>query len=341
MQMIDLVPDLRPTILAARQIRDANNTLARFMPYQAKQAVSYRLGRRRRLDQTVPIRAIDAPAVPIRRPGIVDVRGDLPAVTPIVNLSEQDLTNEMVIAQQLAGIAVDWTSALNAAAAEAALAVDNTFEAMRGQVLSTLALALESADGAVHDVDFGATADQTVTVTTAWSAAGAKPFADFEAAHEQHLDRAGAAAGMVLTTSRVKRALLAALQVMYPQQPVGENALGAYLTDRGLPQVVTYDRTFTAYDGTRSRIYPEGRMTFLPGDGPIGQTQLGVTQEAVQQVNRLQPNGRTALTAADAPGVTIVTLGNDNPVQRSVKAAAVGMPVIADVEQISVVKGIF
>ncbi len=342
MQLIDLVADLRPTILAARQVRDARNTLARFLPYQSRQAVSYRLGRRQRADQTVPVRALDAPAVPIRRPGVVDVQGDLPAITPIVDLSEQDLTNEMILAQQLAGLQVDWTDAVNGAAALAALTVDNTFEALRGQALSTLSLALESADGVVHDVDFGAASGQVVTVTTAWNATGGDALADYADVHGDHIDRAGAAAGVALTTSRVKRQLLAALGSRYPNQPVDVNTLNAYLTANELPPIYTYDRTFTAYDGTKSRVYPEGHLTFLPGeDGPVGRTELGVTQEAVQQVTRPQPNGRPALAAAEAPGVTIVTLGRDNPVQRSVKAAALGMPVLSDIEQITVINGIF
>ena len=335
MQMIDLVPDLRPTILAARQVRDANNTLARFLPYREVQSVSYRLGRRQRLDQTVPVRAIDAPAVPIRRPGVLDVRGDLPAVTPIVDLSEQDLTNEMVIAQQLAGIAVNWEPVVQAAAGQAAKTVDNTFEAMRGQALSTLKIALTSADGVVHDVDFGADVSQVVNVTNRWDQAGGDAFADFARVHGEHIDRAGAPAGIALTTAKVKRALLAALAVKYPNAPVDVNTLNAYLTANDLPQVLTYDRSFTAYDGTKSRVYPEGTLTFLPGDEPVGATQLGVTQEAVQQVqNRV-------LAASEAPGVTVVTLGKDNPVQRSVKAAAIGLPVLADIEQITVLSKIF
>lgn len=335
MQMIDLVPDLRPTILAARQVRDANNTLARFLPYREVQSVSYRLGRRQRLDQTVPVRAIDAPAVPIRRPGVLDVRGDLPAVTPIVDLSEQDLTNEMVIAQQLAGIAVNWEPVVQAAAGQAAKTVDNTFEAMRGQALSTLKIALTSADGVVHDVDFGADVSQVVNVTNRWDQAGGDAFADFARVHGEHIDRAGAPAGIALTTAKVKRALLAALAVKYPNAPVDVNTLNAYLTANDQPQVLTYDRSFTAYDGTKSRVYPEGTLTFLPGDEPVGATQLGVTQEAVQQVqNRV-------LVASEAPGVTVVTLGKDNPVQRAVKAAAIGLPVLADIDQITVMKGIF
>ena len=335
MQMIDLVPDLRPTILAARQVRDANNTLARFLPYREVQSVSYRLGRRQRLDQTVPVRAIDAPAVPIRRPGVLDVRGDLPAVTPIVDLSEQDLTNEMVIAQQLAGVAVNWEPVVQAAAGQAAKTVDNTFEAMRGQALSTLKIALTSADGVVHDVDFGADSSQVVNVTNRWDQAGGDAFADFARVHGEHIDRAGAPAGIALTTAKVKRALLAALAVKYPNAPVDVNTLNAYLTANDLPQVLTYDRSFTAYGGTKTRVYPEGTLTFLPGDEPVGATQLGVTQEAVQQVqNRV-------LVASEAPGVTVVTLGKDNPVQRSVKAAAVGLPVLADIDQITVLSKIF
>ena len=335
MQMIDLVPDLRPTILAARQVRDANNTLARFLPYREVQSVSYRLGRRQRLDQTVPVRAIDAPAVPIRRPGVLDVRGDLPAVTPIVDMSEQDLTNEMVIAQQLAGIAVNWEPVVQAAAGQAAKTVDNTFEAMRGQALSTLKIALTSADGVVHDVDFGADVSQVVNVTNRWDQAGGDAFADFARVHGEHIDRAGAPAGIALTTAKVKRALLAALAVKYPNAPVDVNTLNAYLTANDLPQILTYDRSFTAYDGTKTRVYPEGTLTFLPGDEPVGATQLGVTQEAVQQVqNRV-------LAASEAPGVTVVTLGKDNPVQRSVKAAAIGLPVLADIEQITVLSKIF
>lgn len=335
MQMIDLVPDLRPTILAARQVRDANNTLARFLPYREVQSVSYRLGRRQRLDQTVPVRAIDAPAVPIRRPGVLDVRGDLPAITPIVDLTEQDLTNEMVIAQQLAGIAVNWEPVVQAAAGQAAKTVDNTFEAMRGQALSTLKIALTSADGVVHDVDFGAGGSQVVNVINRWDQAGGDAFADFARVHGEHIDRAGAPAGIALTTAKVKRALLAALAVKYPNAPVDVNTLNAYLTANDLPQVLTYDRSFTAYDGTKTRVYPEGTLTFLPGDEPVGATQLGVTQEAVQQVqNRV-------LAASEAPGVTVVTLGKDNPVQRSVKAAAIGLPVLADIDQITVLSKIF
>jgi hypothetical protein len=175
-----------------------------------------------RLDQTVPVRAIDAPATPIRRPGVLDVSGELPAITPIVNLSEQDLTDEMILAMQLAGLNVDWQPAVDASAAIGALTVDNTLEVMRGQLLSTGIVALEADDGSIHEVDFEVPDSQKITVAAAWNAGGAgDEFDDIDAAHEVFSAAAGSPAGAILTTRKVARHLLHAVQTMYPQQPVG------------------------------------------------------------------------------------------------------------------------
>ncbi|WP_181312471.1 major capsid protein [Nocardioides campestrisoli] len=342
MQIYDLVPDLRPTILAARQVRDARNTLERFLPVRAVNDVSYRLGRKRRMDQTVPVRAIDAPATPIRRPGVVDVKGDLPAVTPIVNLTEDDLTREMIMARQLNGLAVDWQDPVDDGATQVALAADNTFELMRGQVLSTGTISLVADDGDLHSVDFGVPGGQIITAASAWNGAGSgNVFKDFDAAHEVFAAAYGNGAGIALTTRRVAATMLNAVQALFPNSPVGQNELSAYLANRGLPQIVTYDRVLVSATGARSRVYPEGTITFLPGDeDPVGRTELGITQEAVQQVTRRQPNGGTALLANEVAGLTIVTLGQDNPVQRAVKGAAIGMPVLADTDAITVLKGV-
>jgi hypothetical protein len=321
MQLINLVQDLRPVILAAREIRDSRNTLARFLPNRNVQAVSYRMGRRNRVDQTVPIRAIDSPATPIRRPGLVDVRGDLPAITPIVDLTEQDLTNDMIIAQQLAGLQVDFQPSVEASAAIAALTVE----------ISRIA-----EDGTTHEVDFEVPTDQVITAGAPWDFEDpAAVFADYSAAAEVFLDASGASAGVVLASNNMKTLLLNAVQKLFPQAPVSIDTLNAYLGSRELPQVATYDRKLRDASGQKTRIYPDGQLTFLPADAdPIGETQLGVTQEAVQQVQ-----GRI-LTAQQAAGLTIVTLGEDNPVRRAVKGAALGMPILRDNEDIVILKGL-
>lgn len=336
MQIIDIVPDLRPIILAARQVRDSRNTLERFLPNRNVQAVSYRLGRRKRLDQTVPIRAIDAPATPIRRPGLLDVRGDLPAITPIVDLSEQDLTQEMILAQQLAGLQVDWEPWVISAAGQVALATDNTLEVLRGQVLSTGSLVLTAEDGQDHEVDFGVPSEQIITAGAPWDFEDpAAVFADFQAGHEIFIDAAGGPADAVLTGSKMKALLLNAVQKLFPNSPIGVDTLNAYLSTRDLPPIYTYDRTLRDAAGVRSRVYPNGSMTFLPSnEDPVGATELGVTQESVQQVQN------QVLSREEAPGMTIVTLGQDNPVQRSVKGATIGMPILGDSDAIVVLNGL-
>lgn len=331
MQLIELVPSLRPYILAARQMRDDRNTLAVLLPNVAKQAVSYRLGRKKRLDQIVPIRAIDAPAIPIRKPGVVEVRGDLPAITPIVDFSEMDLTQEFILAQQLAGLQVDWSPWVEQGAALCAATTDNTLEQMRGQLLSTGVITLETENGDVHEADFEVPEDNKIAVNTPWDPEQpADVFEDLSAAHAQFIDSSGDAAGAVLTTRAVVDLMTAALQRYFPQQPIGAESLSAYLASKRLPsQFIINDRKFTNADGTKTRVYPEGHLTFLPGvDSPVGETELGVTQEAVQQMQ-----GRV-LAAAEVPGMTLVTLGSDNPVQRAVKGATIGMPVLRDNEDI-------
>lgn len=342
MQIIDLVPDLRPTILAARQLQDARNSLARFFPVLNVASVTYRLGRRTRADQTVAIRAFDGPAIPIQRPGVIDVRGDLPAVTPLVNLTEVDLNQEYILAQQLAGQQVDWQPAVVAAAGQVAATIDNTMEAMRGQLLSTGVISLVAADGATHSVDFGIPGGQIITAGTPLDpASGAGVWNAYATAHDGYVNAAGDAAGVALTTRKVYSKLVAALQVAFPQGPVGADQVAAYAANRGLPVPVTYDRQMKDALGVRTRFFAEGTLVFLPSnDDPVGRTELGITQEAVQQTQRIQPNGATALTAADVPGLTVVTLGNDNPVQRAVKGAAVGMPVLHDTDSIVIWKGL-
>lgn len=342
MQIIDLVPDLGPTIQAARQLQDPRNSLARFFPVVNVPSVTYRLGRRTRNDQTVAIRAFDAPAIPIQKSGIIDVRGDLPAVTPLVNLTETDLNQEFILAQQLAGQQIDWQPAVTSAAGQVAATVDNTMEAMRGQLLSTGLISLVAEDGATHSVDFGIPGGQIITAGAVLDPAnGAAVWNAYAAAHDAYVAVAGDAAGVALTTRKVYSLLVAALQNLFPQGPVGADQVAAYAANRGLPVPVTYDRQMKNAAGTRTRFFAEGTLVFLPtNEDPVGRTELGITQEAVEQTMRVQPSGRAALTPVDVPGLTVVTLGDQNPVQRAVKGAAVGMPVLQDTDTILIWKGL-
>lgn len=339
MQIYDLVPDLRPTILAAREMRDARNSLSQFLPYATVQSIKYRMGRRKRSDKTVAVRAFDAPAIPIARAGVNDLQGDLPAITPLVNLTETDLNQEFMLAQNLAGLQVDYQGPVDAAAAQAALTIDNSFEVMRGQLLSTSVVSLIAEDGDVHAVDFGVPAANKITAAAPWavstSAEARAVIDEFSAAAAQFHDSAGYDAGVALTSRKVANVLTAAVRYLYPNAPIGAEQVNGYLSSLNLPGIVTYDRTLRSATGAKQRVFPEGTLTFLPGtDSPVGRTEMGITQEAVQQVQN------QVLTPEQAPGLTIVTLGQDNPVQRAVKGAAVGLPVLQDNEDIVILSGL-
>lgn len=342
MQMYDLVPDLRPTILAARLLQDARNSLARFFPVANVPSTTYRLSRRTRLDQTVAVRAFGAPAVPIQRPGVVDVRGDLPAITPIVTASEVDLNRELMLAQQLAGQQNDWQPFVTAGAGLVASTVDNTFEAMRGQLLSTGSFTIIAEDGVSHSVDPQIPGGQIITAGSPLNPSnGLAVWNAYAAAHDVYAAAAGDAAGIALTTRKVYSLLVAALQIGFPQGPVGADQVAAYAANRGLPVPVTYDRQMKDAAGNRTRFFAEGTLVFLPSnEDPVGRTELGITQEAVLQVNRIQPNGAPALTAPEVPGLTIITMLDSNPVEQAVKGAAVGMPVLQDTDSITIWKGL-
>jgi hypothetical protein len=179
-----------------------------------------------------------------------------------------------------------------------ALTVDNTFELMRGQLLSTGVVSLVAEDGDAHTVDFEVPSGQIITLDDPWNGAGAgEEFDDIEAAHEVFGNASGDSAGVILASRRAKRHLLNALKTKFGNQPIGQQGMDGYFADQGWPTIYTYDRTITNADGTRTRVFPEDAMVFLPAeDNPVGRTELGITQEAVQQVQRVQPSGTTALT---------------------------------------------
>lgn len=229
-----------------------------------------------------------------------------------------------MLAQQLTGQGVDWTDWVTRAAGSAALTVDNTLEAMRAQVLSTGKVQLEAEDGAVHEVDYDIDSDNIIQADDP-----DEILDNIIAGHDQFIESSGAPAGALLTSNRVYSKIAAA--ILAAGGNAGTTGVNGWLADQGLPQVVRYDRTIKAEDGTRTRLFPVGTATFLPEGETVGRTELGVTQEA------LQLRDKQVLSPQEVAGLTVVTLGQDDPVERSVKGAALGLPVLQDVDDIVIV----
>jgi hypothetical protein len=173
--------------------------------------------------------------------------------------------------------------------------------------------------------------------------AGATVLSDLIAWHDAYVASAGGPAGVILMSTKAMR--LAARNTEVVNAITGAAAgrtqvtfaeLNALLEINSLPPIRTYDRSLKNIDGTVVRVAPENRIAFLPPAGVrIGTTQYGPTEEAAELI------AARVLAPGQGPGIAVVTLVNDNPVQKAVKSAAIGLPVIDDDGRNVVVAAVF
>lgn len=319
----DLVDNLQAVVLAARQVLEPNNTLRAYLPITNVDDIRYRLVQSQRLDVAAHARAFGTPSRQIARPGVVEVKGGLPAVSAIDTLTEGELYRARALAGMSNGNAL--ANDVTAAAARTAIAVDNRYEILRGQVLATGVLAIDNGE-VIQSADFGVPAANLFAAATPWTDPAADIIGDIETWSARYATSAGANPGRALTSRKVAglmrrnagvRQLLAAngqVPVLASVQAI-TNLLDAY----GFPGVVTNDRIIAGV-----RVIPENRFILLPSvdDAPMGRTLLGITEQAVQLA------GAGVLTAGQAPGVTVATLVQDHPIARHVNADAIGLPVL-------------
>jgi len=336
MRMVyDLVPDLRPIILGARQLPYASQTLLDdYLPPTNVEEVEYRIGRVNRNDQTVPLRAFDTPAIPIARQGVREVRGGLPAMSAIDTLTETDLYR----ARRLAGLPVDLVPSVVSAAARTSQTIVNTMRQMAGAALFSGNLNLVG-NGINQAVDFGLPASNRVAPATAWSStAAATALDDLIAWRDAYITAAGGPPARMVTSTQGMRYFVRNTQIInatigsQPGRTYAKlsdlNDPGGLLAELGLPPMETFDQVLGVTDPntgltTATRLTPANRLIFLPA-GPVGQQQYGITEEAVSL------RDQQVIPQAELAGITPVTYVEENPVQKSVASAALGMPVIRD-----------
>jgi hypothetical protein len=334
--VLDLVDNLRAINLAARQVLDPNNILRAYLPVQAVEDVRYRLTQSQRVDVVGAVRALGTPSRQIRRPGVTEIRGGLPAISAMESLTETDL----VRARIMAGLDVsgELSRTVAASSATTALAVDNTFELLRGSTLATGLLAVDNGE-VIQSADFGVPAANRFTAAVSWlDTENAKAFDDYLAWSERFLRSSGGPAGVCITTRTMWNLFLRNKQVRSQFTTAGAvpdrvrpGDLAELLGSYQAPPMVTYERVID-----RQRVWPEGRLSFLPGVGQtrVGSTLLGIPEQSVQLVSA------RVLNAAEAPGVSVVTLVEDHPVARHVNADSLGLPALERPEAIVVAKAL-
>lgn len=332
--VLDLIDDLRAVNLASRLVVEPNNTLSAYLPVQPVEDVRYRLTQGARLDTAGSVRAFGTPSRQIRRPGVTELRGGLPAISAMETLTEGD----MIRARLMAGLDVsgELTRTVAASATSTALAVDNAYELLRGSVLSTGALAVDNGE-IIQSADFGVSTSNKFTAGTSWTATEtAAAFTDLRAWAQRYLRSAGAPAGVIVTTLEVYNLILLNKQVRELTAAGGVTPaladpalMASKFAVYGIPPIVVNERVIDA-----QRAWPEGRLSLLPGLGAtvVGHTLQGVSEQSVQLVTG------QILSVAEAPGVSVATLIEDHPIARHVNADSIGLPAIENPRAIVVAK---
>lgn len=324
MRIVTDLVDLQAATIAIRELAFPQNLLEAYMPTVERESVDYQLVTGGRFNRATKVRAFDAPTPIIGRPGVVEVKGGLPAISAMDVITESDA----IRARRLAGIGNSDLVAANTSGvlARTTQAVQNKYELLRGQALSTGMIVLNE-NGVQQTADFNVPSTQKVTRAVAWTDPSADILTELFTWHQVYIDAAGESPGAILTSNRVWQLMLRndAVRSLFSPMPsiVTPDALNGILQAYGLPPVQTYERKIEDATGTKQRVIAEERLIFLPSNqDPVGETQMGITESAVTL------SERNVLVEEEAPGLVAVTLVNEEPVYKAGKTDSIGLPVL-------------
>lgn len=307
-------------------------TLSRWLPHRPIDDLMFRFtAGGEGLAEAATFRAYDAESPIAARPGVTRVTGELPPISRKIRLGEYDRLR--------AARATDdrIRDALLDDATRMARAVAARFELARGEALVSGQMVLAE-NGVQATVDFGRAGAHTVTASVLWSTiASAKPVQDMLSWQQTYIDTNGEPPGAALTSTQAMsyllqnaevRGLLAANGVT--PSVASSAGLNTVLLAYGLPPIYTYDARVNVA-GTGQRVVPANRFLYLPApvdqnsvDGTdLGAVLLGTTAEALELGYGLAPG-------VEQPGIVAGVYSTQDPVALWTKAAAIGLPVLAN-----------
>ncbi|MEU8919462.1 major capsid protein [Kitasatospora sp. NPDC048545] len=214
-------------------------------------------------------------------------------------------------------------------------AIRSRLELAAGDVLVDGKFTLNAENGLTIEIDFGVPAGNMPVVAKPWSDPTSDPIRD-ELSWIQYLDDLGAPEPEMVITSRRALSYLAsnnAYRAAYfgsvnpsntPTQTLNPAQVNTVRANYGLPPVTIYKGQVNV-DDVATKVIPDDRWIMLPPDrAKWGQTQYGVTAEALVLARGTNPE----ITREDAPGIILTRGAQDDPVQIWSKGAAVAMPVL-------------
>jgi len=304
--------------------------LARYLPNRLVNDLIARFTRGGEgLSEAATFRAYDAESPIGSRPALSRVTQELPPISRKIRLGEYDQLRQRNADDEVA-------DAILRDAVRMTRQVAARMELARGEALYKGKIQLNE-NGVIVDVDYGRAAGHTVTAATAWTdGANADPIADLVSWVDTYIAANGDPPGVILTSTRVLRLIGAAAKVRNLGSTLAGTptnlaaaAVSAILANYNLPPIETYDAQVNV-NGAATRVIPDDRLILLPAavdaddfDGTdLGATMWGTTAEA------LQPN--YGVEEGDEPGIVAGAYTTDDPVAVWTKAAAIGLPVLAN-----------
>jgi hypothetical protein len=328
------VYDLVEPALLTQYVRQFDNEilknqlyLEQFLPNQLNDELEWRATKSTLRDVDVAeYRAFDTPATMTGRQGWNRLRGELAPVSREIPLGEEEMLRLRAIRETGADTAL--LNQIYDDAESMTRAVQMRIEMARAQVLYTGAFTLAE-NGLILTADFGMSGTHKPTAGTVWSNAAAPILTDLLAWTQLYVDDNGSEPAMILMSRQAlgyfytnTQMLGAAAFAGTTPSRLNNEMVDAILAANGLPPITLYD-VKARVNGVQTRLIPANRVLLLPDPSePLGATHYGITAEAI----RLASKGM--IEQSSMPGIVAVQLENDSPVQSSVLATAIAVPVM-------------
>lgn len=311
-------------------------TLDRWLPNRPVPDIQYRFASGGTgLADAALFRSYDAESVVGRRQGINRVTGELPPISIKTRLSEYDSlrirnVNQPGSQEVLNAILNDSLKNSRSIAAR--------MEMARGDALVNGSVTIAE-NGVTATVSFGRAGGMSVTAGTLWSTtATADPFGDLDTWRNAYVAQNGAEPGAIVmsrSTLALMRRCTKVASAVFPSAAniptlLSQTAITDALQAFGLPPLYVYYAQANTYAGSAAAIVPANKVLLLPSPvtpDDFEGTQLGATFWGTTAEAQLPEYG---IELPDQPGIVAGQYNETDPVGIWTKAAAIGLPVLAN-----------
>lgn len=309
-------------------------TLSRFLPSQTIDDLDFRFTKGGEgLIEAGTYRSYDAEAPLASRPGIAKTLGELPPLSRKIRLGEYDRLKAR-------NLDADISSHIYSDVERLTRALAARMELARGDALVNGKVSIAE-NGVKAVADYGRAAGNVVTAAIYWTdVANATPLTNLQGWGDIYNAVNGTYPGLYVTAKKNLALLMRNTELRNLIYPTGSAAslvrlddVYSILTSYGLASIETYD-VQVRVAGVDTRVLPDNVVLMLPAPGSTDASQLGrclwgTTLEASEPGYGL---------AGSEAGIVAGTMSTWDPVALWTKAAAIGIPVLANPNLIMVGK---